>query len=49
MVEEASQFVVAHASATVVEGDGVVTGVFVSSGVDLSGPCDRAVLYYSHI
>jgi hypothetical protein len=41
--------VVAQASAIAVEGDGVVTGVLVSSGVDLSGPCDRVVLHYSHI
>ena len=37
MVEEASQFVVAQTSATVVEGDGTVAGVLVANAVDLSG------------
>jgi hypothetical protein len=45
MVEEASQFVVAQASATVVKGDGAVVGVLVANGVDLSGPSDGAFLH----
>lgn len=45
MVEEASQFVVAQTSATVVEGDGAVAGVLVANAVDLSGPSDGAFLH----